>query len=184
MKTFSTKPSDVQSLWHVFDATGKTLGRLATEVAVLLQGKHKPTYARHLLTGDYVIVVNASKIKVTGDKLQQKLYRRHSNYPGGLKETTLFKLQSKYPDRVLRHAVRGMLPKNTLGDHMLRRLKVYSGESHPHESQVKSSASMEAQSHIQELPAVPASPPHMESREMEQSPETLAEETPDKKVEE
>ena len=183
MKTYSPKLSELQSSWHVFDATGKTLGRLATEVAVLLQGKHKPTYARHLLTGDYVIVINASKIVVTGDKLQQKLYRSHSNYPGALKETTLFKLQSKYPDRVLRHAVRGMLPKNTLGDHMLRRLKIYSGESHPHESQVKSPANMEAQSHIQELPAAPASSPHVEGREVEQLPQTLAEETPDKKVE-
>ena len=144
MKTFSTRPSDVQSQWHVLDAAGRTLGRLATEVSVLLQGKHKPIYARHIITGDYVIVVNASKIRVTGNKLQQKMYRHHSGYPGGLREARMADVLSKYPERIVREAVHGMLPKNTLGRHMLQRLKVYSGESHPHESQVKASAKQDA----------------------------------------
>ena len=136
MKTYSAKPSHVKAKWHVFDANGKTLGRLATEIAVLLQGKHKPMYTRHILTGDYVVVVNASKVRVTGKKAQQKMYRRHSHYPGALKETPLAVLQERYPDRVVRAAVQGMLPKNVRGRQMLRRLKIYAGESHPHEAQV------------------------------------------------
>jgi len=136
MKTFSTRLSDIRPMWHVIDADGRTLGRLATEVSVLLQGKHKPLYARHLLTGDFVIIINASKINVTGNKMSQKLYRRHSHYPSGLTETPLWRLQQKFPDRVIRAAVRGMLPSTTLGRHMLRRLKVYAGDSHPHQAQV------------------------------------------------
>ena len=136
MKTFSTRPSDIRPKWHVIDANGRTLGRLATEVSILLQGKHKPVYTRHLLTGDYVIIINASKINVTGKKMSQKLYRRHSHYPSGLTETPLWRLQQKFPDRVIRLAVRGMLPSTTLGRHMLRRLKVYAGDSHPHQAQV------------------------------------------------
>jgi large subunit ribosomal protein L13 len=136
MKTYTTKPSHVEPQWHVFDASDKVLGRLATEVSVLLQGKHKPIYARHILTGDFVIVVNASKIRVTGKKLEQKMYRRHSDYPGGLREKTLARLQESHPDRVIRLAVRGMLPKTILGHQMLRRLKIYAGESHPHGAQI------------------------------------------------
>jgi large subunit ribosomal protein L13 len=150
MKTYSTRPSHVEFQWHVYDATGRTLGRLATELAVLLQGKHKPMYARHILTGDYVVVINASKIRVTGAKLQQKRYYRHSEYPGGLKETTLAELQKKFPNRVIRAAVRGMLPKTTLGRHMLQRLKVYAGDSHPHESQIRALGTEEAQALLEE----------------------------------
>ncbi len=143
VKTYSTRPADVESRWHVFDATDVVLGRLATEVSVLLQGKHKPTYARHVLTGDYVIVVNAARVKVTGAKTEQKMYRRHSHYPGALRETPLSKVLDSYPDRVIREAVRGMLPKNTLGRRMLRRLRVYAGETHPHGAQVRDLADEE-----------------------------------------
>ena len=142
-KTFSTRPRDVESRWHVFDATDVVLGRLATEVSTLLQGKHKPIYARHILTGDYVVVVNASRVKVTGAKLAQKMYRRHSHYPGALRETPLSKVLDNHPDRVIREAVWGMLPKTTLGRKMLRRLKVYAGDMHPHGAQVKDMAAEE-----------------------------------------
>jgi large subunit ribosomal protein L13 len=171
MKTYTTKPSHVESRWHVFDATDKILGRLATEVSVMLQGKHKPIYARHILTGDYVIVVNAARIKVTGKKLEQKLYRRHSDYPGGLREKTLAKLQESHPDRVIRLAVRGMLPKTILGRQMLRRLKIYAGESHPHGAQIKDWASAE----IQALPAELERPVQAEVQENEQPVEVLVE---------
>ena len=142
-KTYSTRPRDVESRWHVFDATDVVLGRLATEISTLLQGKHKPIYARHILTGDYVVVVNASRVKVTGAKLAQKMYRRHSHYPGALKETPLSKVLDNHPDRVIREAVWGMLPKTALGRQMLRRLKVYAGDTHPHGAQVKDMASEE-----------------------------------------
>jgi len=171
MKTYTTKPSHVESRWHVFDATDKILGRLATEVSVMLQGKHKPIYARHILTGDYVIVVNAARIKVTGKKLEQKLYRRHSDYPGGLREKTLAKLQESHPDRVIRLAVRGMLPKTILGRQMLRRLKIYAGESHPHGAQIKDWASAE----IQALPAELERPVQAEVQENERPVEVLTE---------
>ena len=105
MRTYTTRPSHVESRWCVFDATDKILGRLATEVSGLLQGKHKPIYARHILTGDYVVVVNASKIKVTGNKLEQKLYRRHSDYPGGLREVTMSTVSARYPDRIIKTCV-------------------------------------------------------------------------------
>ena len=181
MKTYTTKPSHVESQWHVFDATDKVLGRLATEVSGLLQGKHKPIYARHILTGDFVIVVNASRIRVTGNKLQQKLYRRHSDYPGGLREKTLANLQESHPDRVIRLAVRGMLPKNILGRQMLRRLKIYADESHPHGAQVKDMASAEAQ-------VVPAQaelerPLQVDVQVSEQPVEVLAEEPAQDEVE-
>ena len=142
-KTYSTRPRDVESRWHVYDATDMVLGRLATEVSVLLQGKHKPIYARHILTGDYVVVVNAARVKVTGAKMAQKMYRRHSHYPGALRETPLSKVLDSHPDRVIREAVWGMLPKNTLGRRMLRRLRVYAGDEHPHGAQVKDMASVE-----------------------------------------
>ncbi len=142
-RTYSTRPADVESRWHVFDATDVVLGRLATEISTLLQGKHKPIYARHILTGDYVVVVNASRVKVTGAKLAQKMYRRHSHYPGALKETPLSKVLDNHPDRVIREAVWGMLPKTTLGRQMLRRLKVYAGDTHPHGAQVKDMAAEE-----------------------------------------
>ena len=136
MKTYSTKSSDLKPQWHVIDASGKTLGRLASEVATLLMGKHKPIYAPHLNTWDFVIVVNAANVRVTGKKAQEKVYYRHSGYPGGLKSTTFAKMMETHPTRVIEYAVKGMLPKNRLGRDMLRRLKVYSGDSHPHQAQV------------------------------------------------
>jgi len=136
MKTYSTKASDLKPAWHVVDASGKTLGRLATEVATLLMGKHKPIYSPHLNTGDFVIVLNAAKVRVTGRKAEQKTYYRHSGYPGGLKSATFARTVETHPTRVIEHAVKGMLPRNRLGRDMMRRLKVYSGDVHPHQSQV------------------------------------------------
>ncbi len=134
-KTYVTRPGDVQREWFVVDATGKTLGRLATEIARVLRGKHKPIYSPAVDTGDYVIVINAEKIFVTGRKLDQKKYYRHSGYPGGLKEITLREQLKKHPERVITYAVRGMLPKNRLGRRMLKKLKVYVGAEHPHAAQ-------------------------------------------------
>ncbi|HEC34302.1 MAG TPA: 50S ribosomal protein L13 [Chloroflexi bacterium] len=135
MKTYVTKPSEVEREWFVVDAEGKTLGRLATEIARRLCGKHKPRYSPDADVGDYVIVINAEKVRVTGRKLEQKVYYRHSGYPGGLKEITLRQQLVKHPTRVIEHAVRGMLPKNTLGRRMFRKLKVYAGPNHPHQAQ-------------------------------------------------
>jgi large subunit ribosomal protein L13 len=135
MKTYATKSADITRKWRVVDADGATLGRLATEVAVLLRGKHKPTFTPHLDTGDPVIVVNAAKVKVTGDKLVAKRYVRHSGYPGGLKSETLERLLARRPEEVVRRAVRGMLPQNRLGERMIRKLHVYAGGEHPHAAQ-------------------------------------------------
>ncbi len=137
MKTYSTKPKDIERKWHVIDASGKILGRLASEVACLLKGKHKPIYVSHLDTGDYVIIINADKIRVTGRKAKQKVYYHHSGYPGGLKSRTLEEMMKKHPEWVMKHAVKGMLPKNVLGRAMLRKLKVYAGPAHPHQAQIK-----------------------------------------------
>lgn len=137
MKTSSTKGSDIERKWVVVDASGKTLGRLATEVAILLKGKHKPTYCTHLDVGDYVIVINAAKVVVTGNKLAKKAYYRHSQYPGGLKVVKLGEMLESHPTRVIEHAVKGMLPHNRLGAAMLKKLKVYAGAEHPHEAQIK-----------------------------------------------
>lgn len=137
MRTYSTKVSDIERKWHVIDASGKTLGRLATEAAVLLKGKHKPMYTPHLDVGDFVVVVNAGKIEVTGKKLTQKIYYRHSNYPGGLKSVSLEKMLETHPTRAVEHAVKGMLPHNRLGAAMFKKLKVYAGAEHPHKAQVK-----------------------------------------------
>ena len=134
-KTYVTKKEDVQRDWYVVDASGQTLGRLATRVASVLRGKHKPIYSPSTDAGDFVIVVNAEKIHVTGRKLDKKIYYRHSGYPGGLKEITLRNLLQKHPTRVIEHAVRGMLPKNRLGRQVLKHLKVYAGSEHPHEAQ-------------------------------------------------
>ena len=132
-----TRASDLKPLWHVRDAEGQTLGRFCTEIAVLLQGKHRPIWVSHMNTGDYVVVVNAEKIRVTGDKLKQKKYYRHSGYPGGLKERTLAQMLERTPTRVIKQAVKGMLPKNTVGRRMLSRLKLYAGSEHPHEAQIR-----------------------------------------------
>jgi large subunit ribosomal protein L13 len=134
-KTYVTKKESVQREWFVVDASGQTLGRLATRVARVLRGKHKPIYSPAVDTGDYVIVVNAGKVHVTGRKLDQKIYYRHSGYPGGLKEITLRNLLQKHPTRVVEYAVQGMLPKNRLGRRMLKKLKVYAGPDHPHGAQ-------------------------------------------------
>jgi large subunit ribosomal protein L13 len=136
MKTYSTKAKDVERQWHVIDASGKTLGRLATQIANLLMGKHKPMYVSYLDTGDYVIVLNAAKIRVTGEKAKQKTYYRHSGYPGGLRAETLEEMLAAHPTRVIEHAVKGMLPHNRLGRAMFKKLKVYVGDSHPHQAQV------------------------------------------------
>ena len=135
-KPYETKASDLNPKWHVVDAEGQTLGRLATHIATILNGKHNPMYVPHLLTGDYVVVTNAEKIRVTGRKVQQKMYYRHSGYHGGLTERTLADMLEKHPDRVIRQAVKGMLPKNSLGRKMLKRMKVYVGPDHPHAAQM------------------------------------------------
>jgi len=135
MKTFSAKPQDVRHDWYVVDANDKVLGRLAAEIARRLRGKHKPEYTPHVDTGDFIVVVNAGKLKVTGAKGADKMYYRHSTYPGGLYETNFLKLQQRHPQRVLQKAVRGMLPKGPLGYAMLSKLKVYGGATHPHSAQ-------------------------------------------------
>jgi large subunit ribosomal protein L13 len=134
-KTYSTKPTDIERKWYVVDAEDQTLGRLATGIATILKGKHKPVYAPHMDVGDFVIVVNADKVHVTGRKMEQKIYYRHSGYPGGLSEISLRDQLVKHPTRVIERAVRGMLPKNALGRQMLRKLKVYAGPDHPHAAQ-------------------------------------------------
>jgi large subunit ribosomal protein L13 len=135
MKTYTAKPGDVRQDWYVIDAQGKVLGRLAVQIASRLRGKHKPEYTPHVDTGDYVVVVNASKIRVTGKKAQDKKYYRHTGYPGGIRETDFAKLQAKYPNRVLQKAVKGMLPKGPLGYAMFRKLKIYADAAHPHAAQ-------------------------------------------------
>lgn len=135
MKTYSVKADEIKREWYLINAEGKTLGRLASEIAKILKGKHKPIYSPHLDCGDYVIVINAEKIRVTGRKLDQKIYYRHSGYPGGLKSITLREQFAKHPERVIKAAVKGMLPKNRLGRKMLKKLKVYAGASHPHQAQ-------------------------------------------------
>jgi large subunit ribosomal protein L13 len=135
MKTFSAKPAEVKRDWYVIDAEGKTLGRLATEVARRLRGKHKPEYTPHVDTGDYIIVVNAEKIGVTGSKEQNKIYYRYTGYVGNMKSVSLGKLRTTFPDRIITTAVKGMLPKNPLGRAMFKKLKVYAGASHEHQAQ-------------------------------------------------
>lgn len=135
MRTFSAKPHEVQRDWFVVDATDKVLGRLATEIARRLRGKHKPEYTPHVDTGDFIVVVNVEKLRVTGAKAEQKVYYRHSGYPGGVYEDTFSKLQQRAPVRVLEKAVKGMLPKGPLGYAMIKKLKVYAGGGHPHVAQ-------------------------------------------------
>ncbi|MEM9208196.1 MAG: 50S ribosomal protein L13 [Pseudomonadota bacterium] len=135
MKTFSAKPETVRRDWFVVDADGKTLGRLATEIARRLRGKHKPEYTPHVDTGDYIVVVNAEKIRVTGNKLKDKMYHRHTGYIGNLKSTSLEKLMDQAPERALQLAVKGMLPRNPLGRKMLGKLRIYAGPEHEHQAQ-------------------------------------------------
>jgi len=135
MKTFSAKAHEVQHDWLLVDAADQVLGRLAAQIAARLRGKHKAIYTPHVDTGDFVVVVNAEKLRVTGNKAEDKLYHRHTNYPGGLRTTNFTKLQQRHPTRVLEKAVKGMLPKGPLGYAMLSKMKVYAGESHPHTAQ-------------------------------------------------
>jgi large subunit ribosomal protein L13 len=135
MKTYAVKTADIKREWRVVDADGATLGRLATRIATMLRGKHRATFTTHMDTGDPVIVLNASKIKVTGRKLQAKQYVRHSGYPGGMRTESLERLLARRPEEVIRRAVRGMLPQNRLGEQMIRKLHVYAGAEHPHAAQ-------------------------------------------------
>ena len=134
-KTYVAKPGEVERVWYVVDAADRTLGRLATRIASVLRGKHKPQYTPHEDVGDFVIVVNAEKIKVTGNKLDQKKYYWHTGYPGGIREITLRRQLALHPERVIEHAVKGMLPRGPLGRRQLKKMKVYSGPEHPHEGQ-------------------------------------------------
>ena len=135
MKSYIAKPQEVERKWYILDAEGQTLGRLASEAASILRGKKKPIYTPHVDCGDYVIIINAEKIEVTGKKRKEKIYKRHTGYPGGLKEITFEKLLAKQPEEILRHAVKGMLPKGPLGRDMAKKLKVYAGAEHVHEAQ-------------------------------------------------
>jgi large subunit ribosomal protein L13 len=135
MRTYQATPQDRERVWYVVDADGKTLGRLATQIADVLRGKRKPTYTPHVDVGDFVIVVNAEKVAVTGDKREKKLYWRHSGYPGGIRSRTLGDLLEKRPEEVIRKAVKGMLPRNRLARQQLRKLKIYAGPDHPHQAQ-------------------------------------------------
>jgi large subunit ribosomal protein L13 len=135
MKTYSAKPGDIEHSWYLVDADGQTLGRMASQIASILRGKHKPIFTPHMDCGDYVIVVNAEKVHVTGNRMDDKMYYRHSGYPGGLKQTPLREMLKTKPERVIEEAVRRMLPKNNLGRHMLKKLRVYAGPEHQHQAQ-------------------------------------------------
>lgn len=136
MKTYSIKAGEIDRQWHVIDASGKTLGRLASEVSIKLMGKDKPTFSNHINVGDYVVVINAAKIKVTGNKDKQKMYYSHSNYPGGLRTVSYSDMLKKNPDKIITSAVKGMIPRNRLGRQIMSRLKVYAGDEHPHQAQI------------------------------------------------
>lgn len=135
IKTYTPKPQDIKREWWIVDADGQTLGRLASQIALILRGKHKPIYAPHIDTGDFVIIINAEKVRVTGNKEEDKFYHRHSGYPGGLTSISLRDQRRRFPERILESAVRGMLPKNSLGTSMFKKLKIYAGPAHPHEAQ-------------------------------------------------
>jgi large subunit ribosomal protein L13 len=135
LKSFTARTGEVPRQWYLVDAHDKVLGRLASRIAMVLRGKNKPTFTPHIDTGDFVVVVNAAQVQLTGRKWDNKMYYRHSGYPGGIKELNARKLQEKKPEQILRHAVRGMLPKNSLGRHLLKKLKIYAGSEHPHEAQ-------------------------------------------------
>lgn len=135
MTTFSAKPAEVRRDWYLVDASGKTLGRLASEIATRLRGKHKPEYTPHVDTGDYIVVINAAQVEVTGNKREAKTYYRHTGYPGGIKSVNFETLRGSYPERIIETAVKGMLPRNALGRQMLKKLKVYPGAEHRHDAQ-------------------------------------------------
>ncbi len=144
MKTYAPSAADRKAVWHVIDATDRPIGRLATQVATLLRGKHKPTFSPATNQGDYVVVINAAKIAATGKKLDQKIYYRHSGFPGGLRQRTLREMQERFPERVIEQAVRGMLPKNRLGREQFTQLRVYADGKHPHAGQIAANAKLEA----------------------------------------
>lgn len=135
-KTYSTKDSDIERDWHIIDASDRVLGRLATRIASLLIGKHKPMFSRHIDTGDYVVVINAEKVRITGNKVKQKTYYRHSGYPGGLKSMNLERILETHPTRVIEYAVRGMLPQNRLRAQRMKRLRIHIGDAHPYQGQI------------------------------------------------
>ena len=147
MKTYHAKPGEVEREWLVIDATDMVLGRLASEVAQILKGKRKPQYTPHVDTGDFVVIINAEKIRLTGNKAEKKIYYSHSGYIGGLKEVTFQRMLEKHPERIIEKAVKGMLPKNTLGRAMNRKLKVYAGPNHPHAAQKPREITLEARAH-------------------------------------
>ena len=175
-KPHRTRVGDLKPAWHVLDAEGKTLGRLSSEIAQLLQGKHKTIYVRHLNTGDYVIVINAGKFRVTGKKLDQKIYYRHSGYHGGLNEQTLSQVLKRTPTRALRHAVKGMLPKTIPGRRMLSRLKLYTGASHPHEAQINAGAKAARKTQAATEPPPPAETPRSSARKKSKPKDAKSEE--------
>ncbi|MFA5637626.1 MAG: 50S ribosomal protein L13 [Anaerovoracaceae bacterium] len=135
MRSYVAKPSDIEKTWYVIDAEGQTLGRLATEAATLLRGKHKPTFTPHIDTGDYVIIINAEKVEVTGKKRKDKIYRHYTGFPGGVREVSFERLLEKKPEEIVRHAVKGMMPNGRLGRQMYKKLKVFKGPEHPHQAQ-------------------------------------------------
>jgi len=137
VKTYSVKASEIKREWHLIDASDQVLGRLATRIARLLMGKHKPMFTRNMDTGDCVVVINAEKVRLTGDKTKQKVYYRHSGYPGGLKTVSYEKMMATHPTRIIEHAVKGMIPHTRLGSSMIKKLRVYAGENHPHIDQLK-----------------------------------------------
>ena len=143
MKTYSPKAGDIERQWHVLDASGKTLGRLSIKIASLLMGKHKPMFTPNQDTGDFVVVINAAKVRITGNKMKQKLYYRHSGYPGGLKSVPLEKMMQQNPMRVIELAVKGMLPHTRLGESMRKKLRVYAGDTHPHLAQTNTAVAEE-----------------------------------------
>jgi large subunit ribosomal protein L13 len=143
MKTYSIKGSEIKRAWHVIDASDKILGKVATEAAKLLMGKHKPLFTRNLDIGDFVVIINAGKIKLSGDKAGQKVYYRHSQYPGGLKSVNFEKLMQTHPTRAVEYAVKGMLPHNRMGASMIKKLKVYEGDTHPHLAQTETAVAVE-----------------------------------------
>ena len=135
MKTVTPSPGDIKRAWYIVDATGLALGRMSSQIAAILRGKNKPYYVPNIDTGDYVVIINAEKVRVTGTKMLSKVYEAYSGYPGGLKQTPIADVLAKHPERIIQHAIKGMLPKNTLGKEMLTKLKVYAGDKHPHEAQ-------------------------------------------------
>jgi large subunit ribosomal protein L13 len=181
LKQYNPKASEIVNDWKVVDADGQVLGRLASQVAMYLMGKHKPTYVPYMLTGDFVVVINASKIKVTGLKAEQKIYKRYSQYPGTLKEIPYARMQERHPTRIIELAVKGMLPKNKLGRQMMTRLKIYAGEEHPHSAQILGSDRREEREAKAEAAAKAASKPAAKKASEPKAEATATKKAPVKK---